>query len=299
MVGVLPALRLRREPRRRVDRHAAARVPAVRRTSTTCIPTGRSRWRRAPTAERSSTSSTVGTAAMIVWVPWQRPGFELALMLREAVRGSNPGCDGIILGGHGLFTWGNTQRECYLSSVKTIDQMGEFVEAHAREARGSGRAPSAGPAVTGTVADRESAVAAILPHLRGAVSSNRRVVGHFDSSADALAVRELGVGRRAVRDGHELSGPLSPHAHLADVRAVGSRHGDTLAALQERIADADRQVPRGLRRATTSRSRSPTRRRCATATRRSSSFRGSACSGSARTSARRASRPSSSSTPFT
>jgi len=40
----------------------------------------------------------------IAWVPWQRPGFELALMLRKAVE-ANPGCDGIILGGHGLFTW--------------------------------------------------------------------------------------------------------------------------------------------------------------------------------------------------
>ena len=42
----------------------------------------------------------------IVWVPWQRPGFELALMLRQAVE-AQPGCDGIILGGHGLFTWGD------------------------------------------------------------------------------------------------------------------------------------------------------------------------------------------------
>ena len=67
----------------------------------------------------------------IVWVPWQRPGFELALMLRKAVE-DNPGCDGIILGGHGLFTWGDTQRECYVSSIKTIDQMGEFVQEHAK-----------------------------------------------------------------------------------------------------------------------------------------------------------------------
>src|SRR5947208_4104484 len=41
----------------------------------------------------------------IAWVPWQRPGFELALMLRQAIAG-HPGCDGIVLGSHGLFTWG-------------------------------------------------------------------------------------------------------------------------------------------------------------------------------------------------
>jgi rhamnose utilization protein RhaD (predicted bifunctional aldolase and dehydrogenase)/NAD(P)-dependent dehydrogenase (short-subunit alcohol dehydrogenase family) len=118
----------------------------------------------------------------IAWVPWQRPGFELALMLRKAVE-HTPGCDGIILGGHGLFTWGATQRECYVNSIKTIDQMGEFIEEHL--ARGN-RPKFGGPAVTVMVADRESTIAELFPHLRGAVSSNRRVIGHFDGSEDAL-----------------------------------------------------------------------------------------------------------------
>ncbi len=121
----------------------------------------------------------------VIWVPWQRPGFELALMLRDAVA-ANEGCDGIILGGHGLFTWGKTQRECYFNSIKTIDQMGEFVEEHATEAVKGGRPRFGGPAVSGAIADRESVIAAILPSLRGAVSSNRRVIGHFDTSDDAL-----------------------------------------------------------------------------------------------------------------
>ncbi|HEY7285704.1 MAG TPA: class II aldolase/adducin family protein, partial [Vicinamibacterales bacterium] len=121
----------------------------------------------------------------VIWVPWQRPGFELALMLRDAVA-SNPGCDGIVLGGHGLFTWGATQRECYVNSIKTIDQMGEFVEEHADHAIKNGRPLFGGPAVTAVVTDRESAVAAIFPALRGVVSSNRRVIGHFNGSDDAL-----------------------------------------------------------------------------------------------------------------
>src|SRR5437762_14276615 len=41
----------------------------------------------------------------LIWLPWQRPGFELAMMLHEAVRAS-PGCDGVGLGGHGLFKIG-------------------------------------------------------------------------------------------------------------------------------------------------------------------------------------------------
>ena len=117
----------------------------------------------------------------IVWVPWQRPGFELALMLRQAVE-AQPGCDGIILGGHGLFTWGESQRECYLNSIKTIDQMGEFVQDHQKRL---GR-PLFGGSAAAVVREREDVVAALLPYLRGAVSSNRRVIAHYDSSEDAL-----------------------------------------------------------------------------------------------------------------
>ena len=57
----------------------------------------------------------------LVWLPWQRPGFELAMMMKRIVK-ENPGCDGIVLGGHGLFTWGQTQRECYLNTLHMIDQ---------------------------------------------------------------------------------------------------------------------------------------------------------------------------------
>ncbi len=121
-------------------------------------------------------------ARRIVWVPWQRPGFELALMLRRAVD-DTPGCDGIVLGGHGLFTWGSTQHECYVNSITTIDQMGEFIREHERRA---GRPRFGGAAVTGVAGDRESAIAEIFPYLRGAVSSNRRVIGHVDTSEDAL-----------------------------------------------------------------------------------------------------------------
>ena len=118
----------------------------------------------------------------IGWLPWQRPGFELGLMLRKAVA-DDPACDGILLGGHGLFTWGETQHECYLNSIKTIDQMGEFVQEHARR----GGRPQFGGATAATAPDRDAIVARLLPSLRGAVSSNRRVVAHYDSSEDALA----------------------------------------------------------------------------------------------------------------
>ena len=102
-------------------------------------------------------------------------------MIEKAVR-ENPGIDGILLGGHGLFTWGATQRECYLNSIHTIDQMGEFIAKHQSQkgAPFGGSAHAARP-------DRKQVVAEILPTLRGALSSNRRVIGHYSDHEDALA----------------------------------------------------------------------------------------------------------------
>jgi len=118
----------------------------------------------------------------IVWVPWQRPGFELALMLRRTLH-DRPDCDGIVLGSHGLFTWGDTQAACYRSSILTIDQMGQFVNAHAER---RDRIAFGGPSVSAEPRS-DSTVAAMLPSLRGAVSSNRRVVAHVERSQEALS----------------------------------------------------------------------------------------------------------------
>lgn len=117
----------------------------------------------------------------IAWLTWQRPGFELATQLEQIVR-DTPGCDGVLLGSHGLFTWGETQQECYLSSVQTIDQMGEFILQH--EKKGAARF---GGLRVQPLEDRREMAAAILPALRGIVSSNRRVIAHYNDHEDALA----------------------------------------------------------------------------------------------------------------
>jgi rhamnose utilization protein RhaD (predicted bifunctional aldolase and dehydrogenase)/NAD(P)-dependent dehydrogenase (short-subunit alcohol dehydrogenase family) len=116
----------------------------------------------------------------IVWLPWQRPGFELALMLENANR-DNPGADGIILGSHGLFTWGNTQRECYVNSIETIDQMGQFIQAHEKR-----KGVIFGGIDKPPLKNREDIAAQILPALRGVASSNRRQIAHYADHGDAL-----------------------------------------------------------------------------------------------------------------
>ena len=116
----------------------------------------------------------------IAWIPWQRPGFELALLIERAVE-DHSGAEGLILGGHGLFTWGMTQRECYINSIRTIDQMGEFIQRHQAKKGAVFGGPANAPAK-----DRKTIAAHILPTLRGAVSSNRRVVAHYTDDEDAL-----------------------------------------------------------------------------------------------------------------
>jgi rhamnose utilization protein RhaD (predicted bifunctional aldolase and dehydrogenase)/NAD(P)-dependent dehydrogenase (short-subunit alcohol dehydrogenase family) len=115
----------------------------------------------------------------LVWVPWQRPGFELAMMMKRAVA-ENSGCDGIVLGGHGLFTWGQTQRECYLNTLTVIDRLGQFIERHGR-----GKVRFGGEAQP-VRADRRELAAKIAPFLRGRVSAKQRFISSFSDAADVL-----------------------------------------------------------------------------------------------------------------
>jgi rhamnose utilization protein RhaD (predicted bifunctional aldolase and dehydrogenase)/NAD(P)-dependent dehydrogenase (short-subunit alcohol dehydrogenase family) len=133
----------------------------------------------------------------LVWLPWQRPGFELAMMLKHAVE-NEPGCDGVILGGHGLFTWGNTHRGCYANTIAVIDQMTDFIEKHismkgASIFGGQRRQP---------LGSRRNIAIEVLPFLRGRVSQQKRLIGtysdlpevlEFVNSVDAAKLAYLGT----------------------------------------------------------------------------------------------------------
>jgi rhamnose utilization protein RhaD (predicted bifunctional aldolase and dehydrogenase)/NAD(P)-dependent dehydrogenase (short-subunit alcohol dehydrogenase family) len=117
----------------------------------------------------------------LAWLPWQRPGFELGMMLRKVVS-ETPGCDGVVLGGHGLFTWGDTQHQCYLNTITIIDQIGQFIERH-------GARPNYkrfGGAGVSTREDRKQIAARLMPRLRGAVSRQQRFIGTYTDSPQVL-----------------------------------------------------------------------------------------------------------------
>src|SRR6266705_1056683 len=117
----------------------------------------------------------------LIWLPWQRPGFELAMMLRQAISSSKD-CDGIVLGGHGLFTWGETQRECYSNTLTIIDQLDQFIAQHVEE---KGNALFGGT-LSATLEDQRELALDVFPFIRGCVSGRQRMIGSFSGSAEVL-----------------------------------------------------------------------------------------------------------------
>ncbi|MHB1021705.1 MAG: bifunctional rhamnulose-1-phosphate aldolase/short-chain dehydrogenase [Acidobacteriaceae bacterium] len=117
----------------------------------------------------------------LVWLPWQRPGFELGMMLRKIVA-DNPGCDGVVLGGHGLFTWGETQRECYLNTLLMIDHLGQFVQDHAAKL---GDKLFDGARVA-ALENRAQLAMEVLPFVRGQVSARQRLLGTYSDLPEVL-----------------------------------------------------------------------------------------------------------------
>ncbi|GGZ25362.1 short chain dehydrogenase [Echinicola pacifica] len=118
----------------------------------------------------------------IAWVPWQKPGFDLALQLEKALA-DNPGIRGIMLGGHGLFTWGDTAFECYVNSLEVIDRASQYLEDNYGQSRpvfGGQKLEPLAPA------DRKDQAALLAPVLRGLASSSNRMVGHFTDDERVL-----------------------------------------------------------------------------------------------------------------
>lgn len=126
----------------------------------------------------------------IGWLPWKRPGFELGLWL-EKFCVEHPEAKGVILESHGLFTWGDTPKECYETTISVINQAIEWFER-----RSEGLAIFGGEAVKSLDAtDRRAIAAKLMPRIRGLISEKSHKLGHFD---DQPAVLEF-VNSRDLR----------------------------------------------------------------------------------------------------
>ena len=111
----------------------------------------------------------------IGWVDWQRPGFDLGLKLRQCLS-ENPGIRGIMLGSHGLFTWGDTAYECYINTLEVVEQCAHYIEQKVT----AKVHPFGGEKIkAASKVDRYKQAAALAPVLRGFCSSQVSMVGHF------------------------------------------------------------------------------------------------------------------------
>ena len=114
------------------------------------------------------------------WLPWQRPGYDLGLKL-EALATSQPQLKGIILEGHGLFTWGDTAKGCYETTLAMIRLAEQWLAENVKQpVFGGVKAPT-------LPADERAALAArLMPALRGRISGGERKLGDFNDSPAVL-----------------------------------------------------------------------------------------------------------------
>jgi rhamnulose-1-phosphate aldolase/alcohol dehydrogenase len=118
----------------------------------------------------------------IGWVGWQRPGFDLGLQLKACLD-NNPGIRGIMLGSHGLFTWGDTAYESYMNTLEVIEKCADYLE----QSYGKKGPVFGGQKLESLPAeDRKVQAVELAPILRGFCSSKVQMIGHFTDDARVL-----------------------------------------------------------------------------------------------------------------
>ncbi len=131
------------------------------------------------------------------WVPWQRPGFDLGLVMRAEVD-KHPALKGLVMGQHGLINWADDDKACYELTLSLIERASRYVEG-----RDKGAATFGGQRVAPLgQAEREALLIRLLPTLRGLVSQQQRFIGTvhasegvltYVNSVDAQRLAELGT----------------------------------------------------------------------------------------------------------
>ncbi|MEO2134360.1 bifunctional aldolase/short-chain dehydrogenase [Microbacterium sp.] len=171
----------------------------------------------------------------VVWVPWRRPGFQLGLDI-AAIRAENPQAIGTILGGHGITAWGETSAEAERNSSTIIAMAAAYLAEHGDPAPFGGVRDGyqALP-----LAQRRARAAALAPTIRGLVSSDRPMLGHFTDSDTVLEFLASEASPRLAALGtscpdHFLRTKVKPL--LLDLPATASLD-DQLARLHELVED--------------------------------------------------------------
>lgn len=181
----------------------------------------------------------------IGWVDWQRPGFDLGLKLEKCLQ-DNPGIKGIMLGGHGLFTWGDTAYESYINTLEVIEKYAEYLEQHVGKDK-----PVFGGAKIKSLnsEERKQQAIALAPVLRGFCSKHTRMIGHFRDDEKVLEFVNSNDAERLAAMGtscpdHFLRTKISPlvlslepNEDLSDLATVKKKLEPAFVSYREYYTD--------------------------------------------------------------
>ncbi|WP_083217313.1 bifunctional rhamnulose-1-phosphate aldolase/short-chain dehydrogenase [Thioclava sp. SK-1] len=147
----------------------------------------------------------------IGWLPWKKPGYELGLWLEDFCL-KNPDAKGVVLESHGLFTWDDDAKACYDLTLDIINRAMDFFAAKTK-----GVAVFGGPEHDSLPqADRRAVAAKLMPAIRGMVSGQQHMVGHFN---DSDAVLEF-VNAKGMRDLAALGTSCPDHFLRTKIRPL-------------------------------------------------------------------------------
>ena len=117
----------------------------------------------------------------VIYTPWQRPGFDIGMKIEQLIK-DNPRARGILLGHHGMSSWNDDDRTCYETALEIIDRAARYIEAHDKGDQTFGGQKYQPPSEV----HRQRLQAAIIPFLRGQISTSKRFVGTVQDDVKML-----------------------------------------------------------------------------------------------------------------
>jgi rhamnulose-1-phosphate aldolase/alcohol dehydrogenase len=116
----------------------------------------------------------------IGYLPWQRPGIDLGIKLGN-MASENPKLVGVVLGSHGLFTWGPTAKDCYETTLRIINKTADWLDKNAKTPALRGELVKSLPAD-----ERKDIAARLMVEIRSRISGDEMKSGHFTDSPEVL-----------------------------------------------------------------------------------------------------------------
>ncbi len=165
--------------------------------------------------------------AEIGYLPWQRPGIDLGIKLGK-MASDNPKLVGVVLGSHGLFTWGDTSKNCYETTLRIINKAVRWLDANINKPVFNGEAVKPLPPEK-----RHAAALRLMPEIRGLVATHEPKVGHFSDTPEVLEF----VNSAALQELAPLGTSCPDHFLRTKIAPVIIPFESTGDDLKKRIAD--------------------------------------------------------------